>query len=388
MIVTKALRRRLLDGMVIPAHPLALTSERRLDERRQRALGRYYLAAGAGGLAVGVHTTQFAIREDSGLHRAVLEIGMEAAREDMAPASSLSLPHQGGGDPISHGVGGDPISPASWAGANMGDGGTSNAGRPIMVAGVCGRTDQALREASMAADLGYDAALVSLAAFGDDDESALVEHCARVGEALPIFGFYLQAAVGGRLLSRSFWARLAEVEPLVAIKVAPFNRYQTLDVLRAVADSGRSAEIALYTGNDDHIVEDLLMEYRSGSAAVRFDGGLLGQWAVGTRRAVELLHLAKAARSGNGDLAALLRLAPQITDTNAALFDAANGFRGCIAGIHEALVRQGLMAGRWCLDPHEDLSPGQSDEITRVLHAYPHLHDDAFIAEHLDIWMR
>ncbi len=362
------LRRRLLDGRVIPAHPLALTAERRLDERRQRALGRYYLAAGAGGLAVGVHTTQFAIRDDPALHRAVLEIAMESARERLAASASRVLGEDGG------------------------DRGQPSSDPPVMVAGVCGRTEQALREASMAANLGYDVALVSLSAMRDEPESDLVEHCARIGEAMPIFGFYLQPAVGGRRLSHRFWARLAEVERLMAIKVAPFNRYETLDVLRAVALSGRAGEIALYTGNDDHIIEDLLMEFACGSAAgastsVGFVGGLLGQWAVGTRRAVELLGRIKAARSSGVGIAELLALAPQLTDTNSALFDAANAFRGCIAGIHEVLVRQGLMAGRWCLDPREDLSPGQSEEITRVLNAYPHLHDDDFIRKHLDAWM-
>jgi dihydrodipicolinate synthase/N-acetylneuraminate lyase len=335
---------RLRQGLVIPAHPLALTSERRLDERRQRALGRYYLAAGAGGLAVGVHTTQFAIRQAAdGMHRRVLEIAIEVAREHGSEA--------------------------------------------VMVAGICGDTRQALREAEMAAELGYHAGLVSLAGLRDADEQALVAHCARIGEVLPVFGFYLQPAVGGRVLSRTFWARLAELPSLIAVKVAPFNRYQTLDVLYAVAASGRAGEIALYTGNDDHIIEDLLMTVHVGDATVQFAGGLLGQWAVGTRRAVALLDQVKAVRRDHADPWPLLNLAPQLTDTNGALFDAANGFRGCIAGIHEVLMRQGLMEGRWCLDPAEDLSPGQEAAIDRVLRAYPHLHDDAFIAEHRDRWL-
>ncbi|MBM3493625.1 MAG: dihydrodipicolinate synthase family protein [Armatimonadetes bacterium] len=339
------LRHRLSRGMVIPAHPLALTSERRLDSRHQRALGRYYVAAGAGGLAVGVHTTQFAIRTaGSGMHRAVLDIAASVAAES---------------------------------------------GRDVvMVAGVCGPTVQAVNEAEMAASLGYDVALVSLASLADATDAELVEHCAHIGSVMPLFGFYLQPAVGGRRLSPAFWSRLAEVETLVAIKVAPFNRYQTLDVMRAVAESGRHDEIALYTGNDDHIVEDLLMSARFAGVEVHFSGGLLGQWAVGTRRAVELLVEVRTVRKQRSSPWQLLDRSAEITDTNAALFDAANGFRGCIAGIHEVLVRQGLMADRWCLDPSEDLSPGQANEIERVLRAYPHLHDDAFIAEHLDDWLR
>jgi len=334
----------LLEGMAIPAHPLALDSDRRLDERRQRGLSRYYLAAGAGGLAVGVHTTQFAIRRpEVGLLRPVLEISAAVARESDR--------------------------------------------NPLLVAGVCGSTGQAVREAELAATLGYNAALVSLAALPDAQESELVRHCAAVADVLPVFGFYLQPAVGGRILSIAFWRSLTQVEDLVAIKIAPFNRYQTLDVLRAVAESGRAGEIALYTGNDDHIVEDLLMTASFGGVDVRFHGGLLGQWAVGTRRAVAMVEDARAAHAGSRSRGALARMGPELTDTNAALFDAANGFRGCIAGIHEVLRRQGMLAGAWCLDPNESLSPGQSDEITRVLAAYPHLHDDAFIEQHRDDWL-
>lgn len=337
------LRQRLMRGMVIPAHPLALTRERRLDEQRQRALSRYYLQAGAGGLAVGVHTTQFAIREDAGMHRAVLQISAEAARAHPLPV--------------------------------------------VLVAGICGSTPQAAREAAMAASLGYDVGLVSLAGLSDADDEALVNHCAAVGRTLPVFGFYLQPAVGGRRLGYGFWRRLAEIETVVAVKIAPFNRYQTLDVMRAVADSGRAGQIALYTGNDDHIIEDLLTTAQFADVTVRFHGGLLGQWAVGTRRAVQLLEKAQRARQDSAMAWELWQTAPQLTDTNGALFDAANGFRGCIAGIHHVLASQRLMAGRWCLDPTEDLSPGQEAEIERVRRAYPHLHDDDFIAENVHTWL-
>lgn len=339
-----ALRRRLLEGMVIPAHPLALTAARKLDERRQRALGRYYVAAGAGGLAVGVHTTQFAIRDPRfGLLKPVLEIGADVA--NAAPA------------------------------------------RPLMVAGVCGGTPQAVGEAELAAELGYDAGLVSLSSLKDADDGELIRHCAAVAEVLPVMGFYLQPAVGGRTLPIGFWRRLVEIERVVAIKVAPFNRYGTLDVLRAVAESGRASEVALYTGNDDDIVCDLLTVCEFRGARVRFHGGLLGQWAVGTRQAVRLMDEIRSAAGAAAVPETLMRRSVEITDTNAALFDAANGFRGCIAGIHEALRRQGLLEGVWCLDPDEGLSPGQSEEIARVLAAYPHLHDDAFIAEHRDAWL-
>jgi dihydrodipicolinate synthase/N-acetylneuraminate lyase len=326
-------RERLRAGMVIPAHPLALDGNRRLDEKRQRALTRYYLAAGAGGVAVGVHTTQFAIHDPKvGLLRPVLEMGFEEAN------------------------------------------------RALTIAGVCGGREQALREAELARSIGYDAGLVSLAALGGASEDELIDHCRAVASVIPVMGFYLQPAVGGRILPYSFWRRFVEIEEVVAIKIAPFNRYQTIDVIRAVAESGRAGEIALYTGNDDNIMADLATEFDFGGRKLRIVGGLLGHWAVWTRHAVTLLR---------NSASPPLTLGAQITDANAAIFDAANQFRGCIPGIHEVLRRQGLLAGRWCLDEHEELSPGQNEEIDRVCRIYPHLceADDRLIAENLDRWL-
>ena len=341
-----ALRAALLDGLVIPAHPLALTAERRLDERRQVALTRYYAEAGAGGIAVGVHSTQFAIRA-AGLFEPVLRLAARAASEAKG-----------------------------------------RTGRTLVkIAGAIGQTPYAVAEAETARRLGYDAVLLSLGALRDATVPELVAHCRRVGEVLPLVGFYLQPAVGGRPLDESFWRRFLEIEAVVAVKVAPFNRYQTLDVVRALAASGRAGEVALYTGNDDAIVLDLLADF-PGEVPVRFVGGLLGQWGVWTRRAVELLEAVKRCRRAHGTGALeLLSLGQQLTDANAALFDAGNAFRGCIPGIHEVLRRQGLLAGRWCLDPHEDLSPGQAEEIDRVAGAYPGLADDAFVQENLDRWL-
>ena len=347
-----ARRQALQRGLVIPAHPLALTAERKLDERRQRALTRYYLAAGAGGLAIAVHTTQFAIRDRTvALLHPVLELAAETATAEAD-------------------------------------------GRPIvMVAGVCGQTRQALAEAELAADLGYDVIMPHLGAFPDADDNTLLEHCRQLAGVLPLFGFYLQPAVGGRPLSYAFWRRFAEIEQVVAIKVAPFNRYQTLDVVRGVAAAGRAGEVALYTGNDDHIVHDLLTPYRLSIAGqpvtVRIVGGLLGQWAVWTRKAVELSEEVRSlAESGDRVPMTVLVHANELTDANAALFDPLHGFAGCIPGLHEVLRRQGLLCGRWCLDPREDLSPGQMAEIDRICASYPHLTDDDFVAEHLDYWLR
>jgi dihydrodipicolinate synthase/N-acetylneuraminate lyase len=346
-------RQPLNAGLVIPAHPLALDARRRLDERRQRALSRYYLAAGAGGLAVGVHTTQFAIRDPKiGLLEPVLQLAAEEmTRADETRAAPL-----------------------------------------VRIAGVCGRTRQAEQEASLARSLGYHAGLLSLGAMRDEDEDALISHCRTVAEILPLVGFYLQPAVGGRVLPYSFWRRFAEIENVVAIKIAPFNRYQTLDVVRAIAEAERE-DIALYTGNDDNIALDLLTPFRfaAGSRTVerRIVGGLLGHWSVWTQKAVALLNECRRLSAQEAAISpAMLARAVEITDSNAAFFDAANGFRGCIAGLHEVLRRQGLLEGIWCLDPEEGLSPGQSEEIDRVYRAYPHLHDDAFVEAHRDEWLR
>jgi dihydrodipicolinate synthase/N-acetylneuraminate lyase len=312
-----------------------------LDEKHQRALTRYYLAAGAGGIAVGVHTTQFAIRDPKiGLFKPVLELAIEEMRK--------------------HDV--------------------------VKIAGVCGKTRQAISEAETAKSLGYDVVLLSVADLREESVPALMNHTRRIAAIIPVMGFYLQPSIGGRILPYEFWRQFAEIENVVAIKIAPFNRYQTIDVIRAVADSGRAGEIVLYTGNDDHILLDLLAEYDFGRGRMRIVGGLLGHWAVWTKCAVsQLASIKEAGATVSGDL---LTLAQQVTDANAALFDPAHEFRGCIAGINEVLHRQGLLQGRWCLDPHEDLSPGQSEEIDRVCKAYPHLQDDAFIQEHLDEWLR
>jgi dihydrodipicolinate synthase/N-acetylneuraminate lyase len=341
------LRSHLLAGQVIPAHPLALTADRTLDERHQRALTRYYLAAGAGGIAVGVHTTQFAIRDPAhGLYEPVLALAAETVAAELA------------------------LRPRAFA----------------RIAGVIGRTTQAVREAELAARLGYDAVLLSLAAWRDDSDDGMLAHCRAVAEVLPLFGFYLQPAVGGRVLSYEFWRRFAEIPAVVAIKVAPFNRYQTLDVIRAVADAHRD-DVALYTGNDDNIVVDLLSRFRAGSGERRIVGGLLGQWAVWTRNAVAMLNsLRRLAPEAPID-PAWLRTATALTDANAALFDAAHSFAGSIPGIHEVLRRQGLMQGIWCLDPAEGLSRGQMEEIDRVALAYPDLNDDGLVAEHRDRWL-
>jgi dihydrodipicolinate synthase/N-acetylneuraminate lyase len=320
--------------MVIPAHPLALTADRKLDERRQAALTRYYCESGAGGIAVGVHTTQFAIRDPRiGLFEPVLRLAADVVRE--------------------------------------------RGYKVLKVSGVCGATPQAVREAKLARTIGYDLGLLSLAALPNATDDELIGHCRAVTDEIPICGFYLQPSVGGRLLSYEFWRRFCDIPAVRAIKVAPFNRYQTIDVARAVAESGRADEIALYTGNDDNIIPDLLAEFRFAAGSVRFRGGLLGQWAVWTRRAVELVE-----SIGKRPTDEILAQSAALTDANAALFDVRNRFAGCIAGIHEVLRRQGLLAGRWCLDPNEDLGPGQLEEIDRVLAAYPQLNDDEFASRY------
>ena len=341
---TLALLRR---GTVIPAHPLALDAARRLDVRHQRALTRYYIAAGAGGLAVGVHATQFAIRE-VGLYEPVLELAARTARE--------------------------------WT------------QRPLLlIAGLSGRTEQACAEARLALAHGYHAGMLSLAPMKGASVETLVAHCEAVAAVMPLIGFYLQTAVGGIALPVEFWRRFAAIDNVVAIKMAPFDRYRTLDVVRGVVAAGAEQRVTLYTGNDDHIVLDLLVPYavRRGSeeVTVRIRGGLLGHWSVWTHSAVaqlERIHRAVQAGAVGPDL---LALDSRVTDCNSAFFDVAHGFAGCIPGCHEVLRRQGLLQGITCLDPNETLSPGQADEITRVCREHADLADDAFVAAHLQRWL-
>ena len=334
-------RQKLARGGVIPAHPLALDSSRRLDERRQRALTRYYLDAGSRGIAVAVHTTQFAIRRpEVGLYRPVLELAAEEMRDrDVAK-----------------------------------------------IAGVCGSTTSATAEAATAKDLGYDAVLLSLGGLASLSVNQLIAHARAVAEVIPVVGFYLQPSVGGRTLPIEFWREMVMIPNVIAIKIAPFNRYQTLDVIRAVVQSGRSDEISLYTGNDDSILADLMTTWDFGGKTCRIVGGLLGHWSVWTSRAVELV--ANVQSLDGAFPATILTLAQQITDSNAAFFDPSHNFAGCIAGLHEVLRRQGLLAGIWCLDERESLSPGQAEEIDRVYRLYPHLVDDEFVRENLDRWLR
>jgi dihydrodipicolinate synthase/N-acetylneuraminate lyase len=369
-------------GVAIPAQPLALNAQRKLDERRQRALTRYYLAAGSDGIAVAVHSTQFEIREPQhSLLRPVLTLAMEEMRRHEQKTGKTT----------------------------------------VKVAGVVGVTKQAVAEAEQAIELGYDMGLLSLAAMKTASDDELVAHCKQVSRVIPIIGFYLQPSVGGRVLPASFWRRFAEIENVVAIKMAPFNRYQTIDVVRAVAEAGRALQlgastptstsgkhatdmggtesgIALYTGNDDNIVADLLgnwtFEVNGKPITQRVVGGLLGHWAVWTKKSVELLdkcHWANtsAAAGASGHVPyEMMSLNRQVTDMNAAVFDPAHGFAGCIPGMHEVLRRQGLLEGTWCLNPHECLSEGQAEELTRVSKAYPHLVDDDFVAQHRDEWLR
>ena len=339
-------------GLVIPAHPLALNANRKLDEKYQRALTRYYCAAGAGGIAVGVHTTQFEIRDPKfGLYQPVLSLAAEIMDEFAAQTGNVI----------------------------------------VKIAGIVGSTAQAVAEARFAVEQGYHLGLVSLGALRQASHAELIAHLRAIAEVMPLMGFYLQPAVGGRVLDYKFWREVAEIENLLAIKMAPFNRYQTLAVVRAVVESGRAEEITLYTGNDDNIVVDLLTKFSFGKngKTKRIVGGLLGHWAVWTKQAVALLNEIHDIVNNDKPVAnELLTRAQQITDANAAFFDPPHNFAGCIAGLHEVLRRQGLLAGRWTLNPAEDLSPGQIEEIDRVYQAYPHLHDDAFVAENLNKWLQ
>jgi len=345
------LRAHLLAGHVIPAQPLALDRHRKFSEKHQRALTRYYVAAGSGGLAVGVHSTQFAIRDpEHNLFRPVLELAAQTVRAELAAA------------------------PRDFA----------------LIAGICGQTPQAVAEAELALSLGYHAGLVSMAAFKTEPEDAIVAHIAALAKLIPVVGFYLQPAVGGRVFSYAFWRKFAEIPGVVAIKLAPFNRYQTIDVVRAVTDAGRD-DLALYTGNDDTIVADLLtpFTFAHGGKPVtrRIVGGLLGHWGVWTHSAVQLFRETQSAAKQPEFSARWLERAVAVTDMNAALFDAANRFHGCIPGILEVLRRQGLVETVHCLNPDEVLSPGQAEELTRVCRTYPELTDDAFVAQHLTRWL-
>lgn len=344
------LHRAMHEGLVIPAHPLALDSNRKLDERRQRALTRYYAASGAGGIAVGVHSTQFEIRDkDVNLFEPVLRMASEEVDK-----AKLDRPF-------------------------------------VKIAGICGPTEQALAEAKLAASLGYHAGLLSMGGLAGWSEEEHLRRAAQVAEVIPVVGFYLQPSVGGRLFSFDFWRRFAEIPNVVAIKMAPFNRYQTIDVVRAVCQSSRRDEIALYTGNDDNIVADLLTTYKFIVDGVAVEkkivGGLLGHWAVWTQKAVELLEEIKRVRDSGSYPSQWMTRNIEVTDSNAAFFDPAHQFAGCIPGIHEVLRRQGLLQGTWCLNPHEELSPGQAEEIDRVYRDYPHLNDDDFVRSHLEKWL-
>lgn len=343
-------RLALHDGLVIPAHPLALDENRRLDETHQKALTRYYMASGAGGVAVGVHSTQFEIRDPKfDLYEKVLRLAAEEVDR-----GKLQRPF-------------------------------------IRVAGICGPTEQALEEAEIAAGLGYEAGLLSMGGLQGWSESDILKRTEKVAEVIPVIGFYLQPSVGGKVFSFDFWRAFADIPGVVAIKMAPFNRYQTIDVVRAVCYSERRDQIALYTGNDDNIVNDLLTVYRfrvqESIVEKRIVGGLLGHWAVWTNKAVELLEEIKRVRVQENISSQWLARNIEVTESNAAFFDPAHGFAGCIPGIHEVLRRQGLLKGTWCLNPHEELAEGQMEEIDRVYRDYPHLNDDAFVRKHLPDWL-
>src|SRR3954468_3008995 len=347
-VLDSRIRDFLHKGTVIPAHPLALNGSLQLDEERQRRLTRYYMAAGAGGVAVGVHTTQFQIRKP-GVD--LLEPVLRLAAEEINKKTSV-----------------EPF---------------------IKVAGIVGSTAAAIKEAELAVKYGYDLGLVSLGGLKDFSETDLIRHVAAIAEIIPVFGFYLQPAVGGRVLSFNFWSKFVEINNVHAIKVAAFNRYQTLDVVRAVCNSSRSNDIALYTGNDDSIVADLLTPYRfrlnGRTVEKRFVGGLLGHWAVWTRRAVELFSDIKRCVGDNYQgVEDLLARGIEVTDMNEVIFDARNSFHGCIPGIHEVLRRQGLLEGRWCLDRKEEVSPGQVEEIDRLYKMYPANVDDDFVKQFIE----
>lgn len=346
---------KLRSGCVIPAHPLALQSDNTIDERHQSALTQYYLAAGAGGLAVGVHTTQFAIHDPRiGLYRPVLELAIETARQHVM---------------------------------------STGCDEPIMIAGLVGDTQQAMEEAKAVKGLGYHLGLLSLTALKGQSVGALIAHCQNVAEVIPVMGFYLQETISHMTLPIEFWRKLVAIPNVLAIKIAPFNRYQTLDVLAAVANSGRSDDIALYTGNDDNIIVDLLTRHdfnvEGRMISLRIVGGLLGQWACWTKTAVEHLHRIKSVLNNKTAVPHdMLSLAGQLTLANKAIFDADNHFSGCIPGILYVLKGQGLLRKVRTLDPEERLSPGQAEAIDRIIRDYPHLTDDTFVKENLHKWLK
>jgi len=334
----------LKEETVIPAHPLALKKSRKLDEKRQKALTKYYILSGAGGIAVGVHTTQFEIHNEKiGLYSPVLEISIEALKEEKV------------------------------------------IDKVVKISGIYGDRKHALKEAKISSDYGYDAALVSLSKIKDKRENYLIDFLKEISEIIPVFGFYLQPAVGGRFLSYKFWCKFFEIENIVGVKIAPFSRYFTIDVIRAIIDIGREKEIPLYTGNDDNIIFDLITPFRFNNKEVRISGGLLGHWAFWTKKTVEIFKkLKKIIKTQKSIPSELLTLAAEITDANGAIFDAKNNFAGCIPGINEVLRRSGLLEGNWCLKPDEKLSPGQKEEIDRIYEMYPHLRDDEFVKENYE----
>jgi dihydrodipicolinate synthase/N-acetylneuraminate lyase len=348
---TQQIRDRLFEGIVIPAIPLALHKDGSFDPLHQKALLRYYIDSGAGGIAAAVHTTQFEIRDNQEFFTNFLSFVSEEI-----------------------------------------DSFSEKKGRKVLkIGGVCGETSQAVAEAKLLHEKGFDAGLISLSAFKGKNSQQILAHCREVADYIPLFGFYLQPAVGGVVLNRAFWKEFCQIQNVVGIKVAPFNRYRTLDVLHAVAASGRRHKIALYTGNDDSIIFDLITQYpfQTTEVPIEFAGGLLGQWCVWTKAAVDLLDEIKMLkRNHNAIPFELIQRAQKLTDANAAVFDAQNGFSGVIPGIHEILVRQGLLTSRRCIDPAVDLSDGQLKEIDRVINAYPELQDNIFIQDNIEQWLK
>lgn len=345
--------KKLAAGTVIPATPLVLDENRKMDEKGLRLLMNYYLNCGVGGIATAVHTTQFEIREpEINLFEPILKL-VSAEIDKFEKEHDTVI---------------------------------------VKVAGACGPVEQAVREAELAKKYGYDAVLLSPGGLNHLSEDEMVKRTEAVAKVMPVIGFYLQTAVGGRVFSYNYWERVCAIPNVVAIKCASFNRYQTQEVVRAAAMSKRADEITLYTGNDDNIVIDLLTKYRfdkDGTPVEKdFKGGLLGHWSVWTKKAVEIFELTQKEKGKDSISPELLTLAAQVTDSNSAFFDTANGFAGCIAGLHHVLVGQGLMKNTYCLNPDETMSKGQKEEIERVYKYYPHLSDDEFIKSNIDAWKK